>query len=128
MVVVLKNKRQIHKNLSFFIINIFSSYTILGDIFMNISVTELKQHLLDGVIVDIRSIEKYNNHHLPHAIHIPYAKLAVDYKELLDKDKKYYIYCEKGLTSPKICHYLNKRGYQTYNLLGGYEEWIVNES
>ena len=95
---------------------------------MNISVSDLKERLLDGVIIDIRSVEKYNNHHLPNAINIPYAKLAVGYHDLLDKNKTYFIYCEKGLTSPKLCNYLNHRGYHTYNIIGGYEEWIVNEN
>lgn len=92
---------------------------------MNITVHELKNHLTDGVIIDLRSIEKYNNHHLPFAKNIPYSKLASNYKDLLDKDTTYYIYCEKGLTSVKICTFLKKLGYDVYNIEGGYEEWIL---
>lgn len=92
---------------------------------MNITVEELKSHLTDGVIIDLRSIEKYNNHHLPNARNIPYSKLAVGFNDLLDKNTTYYIYCEKGLTSPKICSYLRKFGYRAINIVGGYEEWIM---
>lgn len=92
---------------------------------MNITVRELQKHLKDGVIIDLRSIEKYNNHHIPFAQNIPYSKLASNFETLLNKDTIYYIYCEKGLTSPKLCAHLRKHGYQVYNIEGGYEEWII---
>lgn len=92
---------------------------------MNITVDELQQHLTDGVIIDLRSIEKYNNHHIPFSINIPYSKLASNFGTLLDKNVIYYLYCEKGLTSSKLCAHLRKYGYQVYNVLGGYEEWII---
>lgn len=94
---------------------------------MNITVEELKKKLTDGVIIDLRSIQKYNNRHIPFAKNIPYSKLAVDYVNLLDKNTTYYLYCEKGLMSPKICNYLNRFGYKTINIEGGYEEWIMHE-
>lgn len=94
---------------------------------MNITVNDLKNNLFDGIIIDIRSIQKYNNNHLPGAINIPYAKLSLEYKNLLYKDKKYLIYCEKGITSLKLVTYLRKQGYNCCNLVGGYEEWILNQ-
>ena len=93
---------------------------------MNITIKDLKNNFFNGIIVDIRSIQKYNNHHLPSAINIPYSKLMLQYKELLKKEQKYLIYCEKGITSPKLVLFLKKQGYDCYNLVGGYEEWIIN--
>ena len=94
---------------------------------MNITVEDLKNNLFNGIIIDIRSIQKYNNNHLPKAVNIPYSKLMLQFKELLIKENKYLIYCEKGITSPKLVSYLRKQGYNCYNLVGGYEEWILNE-
>ena len=38
----------------------------------------------------------------------------------LDKDKIYYLYCDSGSKSRKLCMYLNQNGYNTIDLVGGY--------
>lgn len=45
------------------------------------------------------------------AIHIPYEKLLINYKELLDKNKKYFIYCNGGIKSKKAVNILEFYGY-----------------
>lgn len=95
---------------------------------MKITVEELKNNLNNFDLIDIRSIQKYNNNHLPNSINIPYSKIVLTYKDILEKEKKYVIYCEKGITSEKLVNYLNKQGYICYNLVGGYEEWIINNN
>lgn len=94
---------------------------------MNITVNDLKNNLFYGIIIDIRSIQKYNNNHLPNAINIPYSKLILEYNNLLNKNTKYLIYCEKSITSPKLVKFLCKQGYDCYNLVGGYEEWVLKQ-
>ena len=77
-------------------------------------------------IIDIRNIEKYNDNHLPNAYNIPYNKLIINPENYLDKDKTYYIYCQRGSTSKRLCILLNKIGYNVINIIGGYEAWILN--
>lgn len=91
---------------------------------MNIDLEELlKSKNLN--IIDLRSNQSYNNNHIPGAINIPYNDLIANPQKYLDKNKKYYLYCQKGITSKKVCSILNLKGFKTYNILGGYEEWIL---
>lgn len=94
--------------------------------FESISVIELKK-LNNPNIIDIRSIEKYNNKHIMNAINIPLEQLLIRPEKYLRKDIKYYIYCRKGIQSRKLCNILYNNGYDVVNITGGYEAWILNE-
>lgn len=78
-------------------------------------------------IIDIRNNQSFNNNHIPNAINIPYEKLIVNPSMYLERQKKYYIYCQKGITSKKITSILNQMGYQVFNISGGYEEWVIKK-
>ncbi len=91
---------------------------------MSITVNELSS-LDNPKIIDIRSIENYNNNHIPGAKHIAYQDLLVNYSKYLDKNEKYYIYCRRGFTSSGLCQFLEKQGYHVFNITGGYEAWIL---
>lgn len=92
----------------------------------SISVSELKK--LNNInIIDMRSIEKYNNNHIMNAVNIPFEKLLANFNKYLDKSKKYYIYCQMGIQSRKVCQILKNNGYNVVNIIGGYESWILNQ-
>ena len=91
-----------------------------------ISVIELKK-LSNINLIDIRSIEKYNDNHIPGSINIPKILLVKEYYKYLDRNKLYYIYCQCGEQSLKVCRLLSNLGYRTINVIGGYESWILNE-
>ncbi len=76
-------------------------------------------------IIDIRSNEKYNSNHIDGSINIPYQSLLVDPSRYLDKGEKYYLYCQKGLSSSSVCSILSKLGYNVVNIIGGYESWLL---
>ena len=78
-------------------------------------------------LIDIRSVEKYNNNHIPNSINIPTEKLLANYTKYLDKNKKYFIYCQKGIQSKNVCKILSNAGYNVVNVIGGYEEWILKK-
>lgn len=78
-------------------------------------------------IIDIRSIESYNNNHIPNAINIPFEKLIVEPNKYLERNKTYYLYCRSGFTSKKACEILIRMGFNTVNINGGYEEWILEK-
>ena len=94
--------------------------------FKNISVNELK-NLSNIKIIDIRSMEKYNNKHIMNAINIPAEQLVMRPEKYLNRMDKYYIYCQKGIQSRKVCQILSNNGYDVVNISGGYESWIMNE-
>lgn len=94
---------------------------------MSISVEEFLK-LPDNIsIIDIRNSQSFNNNHIPNAINIPYEKLLISPSTYLDIHKKYYIYCQKGITSKKLTSILSRMGYQVVNISGGYEEWIMKK-
>ena len=94
--------------------------------FQNISVNDLKK--LENInIIDIRSIEKYNNGHIANSINVPSEQLLIKPEKYLIRSNKYYIYCQRGIQSRKLCQILFNKGYNIVNVLGGYEAWIMNE-
>ncbi len=92
----------------------------------SISVTELKK-LGNVNLIDIRSIEKYNDKHIMNAKNIPMEQLLLSFDKYLNKNEKYYIYCQKGIQSRRLCQILQNNGYNVANVTGGYEAWILNE-
>ena len=92
----------------------------------DVYVSELK-YLKNINIIDIRSIERFNNNHIINAINIPFEKLLANFNKYLDKNKKYYIYCQMGIQSKKVCRILKNNGFNVVNIIGGYEAWILNQ-
>ena len=94
--------------------------------FQNISVNDLKK--LDNInIIDIRSNEKYNNGYILNSKNIPMQELIIKPERYLNRFEKYYIYCQKGIQSRKVCQILTNSGYNVVNISGGYEAWMINE-
>ncbi|MBE6146102.1 MAG: rhodanese-like domain-containing protein [Bacilli bacterium] len=71
-----------------------------------IKLSEYKESM--GVFIEINN--NYN-HIVKTSIHIPYDNLLTNYKELLDKSKKYFIYCTGGIKSKKAVNILDYYGY-----------------
>lgn len=92
----------------------------------SISISELR--MLGNInLIDIRSIEKYNSKHIMNAVNIPMEQLLINPNKYLNKYEKYYIYCQKGIQSRKLCQILTNSGYNVINITGGYEAWILDE-
>lgn len=92
----------------------------------SISVNDLRA--LDSVnIIDIRNEEKYNDNHILNARNIPYNKLISFPERYLTKNDVYYIYCQKGIRSMQVCNILTNKGYNAFNINGGYEAWVLTE-
>lgn len=94
---------------------------------MNISIFDFIK-IQDKInIIDIRSRERFNNNHIPNASNIPYELLITTPEKYLNKNNKYYIYCQKGIKSRQVQQILVNKGYYVINILGGYEEWILEK-
>lgn len=93
---------------------------------MIITISELLS-LNNPNIIDIRSIENYNNNHIPGAKNILYQDLLVNYSKYLDKNENYYIYCRRGVTSLSLCQFLWEKGYNVFSVKGGYEAWMLSK-
>ena len=68
----------------------------------------------DYVIVDVRTIEEYDQLHVVGAINIPVDE--IDENINLDKDKLIFVYCKSGNRSSIASKKLENLGYKTYDL------------
>ncbi len=93
----------------------------------SISIDSFIKIMNDGKIIDIRSREKYNNSHIDNAINIPKNELMINPNKYLNKLETYFIYCQHGYSSARISQLLRGYGYKVYNIIGGYEEWILRK-
>ncbi len=76
--------------------------------------------LTNPTIIDIRDNYSYHEGHLKDALNIPYYSLLSNYAFYLNKQDKYYLYCDYGKQSKEISNRLNSFGYDTYYLKEGY--------
>lgn len=90
-----------------------------------ISINDLLSIINSIKIIDIRSIQSFNNNHIPNSVNIPVEKLLYNPEQYINKNDIYYIYCQKGISSYNVCNILNKLGYRTISIDGGYEAWIL---
>ena len=88
-----------------------------------ISVIDLLR-LNNPIIIDIRNNYSYNLGHISGAISVPYYNLLNNYGHYLSKYNKYYLYCDTGDQSLEIVLRLNKFGYDTISIIGGYQEYL----
>lgn len=91
----------------------------------SISMADFLKLKPEGQIIDIRSVQSYNNNHIPNAKNIPMEKILSEPHKYLNKFEVYYIYCQRGIRSVKVCKYLKQLGYKVVNIEGGYESWIL---
>ena len=70
-----------------------------------------------GLLIDISAPEIYTKKMVPGSVNIPYERLLLNYKELLDKNKKYYIMCSKGIHSQKAVSILEFYGYDVTQVI-----------
>lgn len=75
-------------------------------------------------LIDIRDKYQYLLGHIPNAINIPYVYLIMMPENYLDRDKMYFLYCDHGEKSRKICLHLQEEGYHVTDLIGGYESYL----
>ncbi|MEG0021399.1 MAG: rhodanese-like domain-containing protein [Bacilli bacterium] len=77
-------------------------------------------------IIDIRNKEKYNTSHIPYSINIEAQTLVDSPNKYLQYKIPYYIYCQYGKTSTRVCIELARKGYNVTNVIGGYEAYLIN--
>lgn len=98
-----------------------------GGIFrkQDLSLEQMKQMRPEEyVLVDVRDQTSYNHGFIPGAINIEKDAL-LNGDSTLSKDKKVILYCLKGIISEEAARHLAEKGYEAYNLRGGYGEWLL---
>lgn len=80
---------------------------------------------LDIQLVDVRTLEEYNDGYIENAILIDYFLADFNTKiQELDKEKPVYLYCRSGGRSGKASKVMEELGFKKIvDLEGGYEAW-----
>lgn len=86
---------------------------------------EMKKESHNTIILDVRSIQEYNEGYINGAILIPLFELNKKAEQILkDKKQRIIVYCKSGIRSIKAIEMLIKKGYTNlYNLEGGIENY-----
>ena len=64
-----------------------------------------------GILIDVRDPLSYKEKHHPYSKNIYYDKLLMNHKIIFDKNKKYFIICDKGHKSKQATRILEFYGY-----------------
>ncbi|MCR5601365.1 MAG: ATPase [Ruminococcus sp.] len=87
-----------------------------------ITVAELeKLDRSEYILVDIRESSAFEYGHIDGAVNIPQDQLET---AELPKDRKIIVYCRSGIISGEAAGRLCDKGFDAYDLEGGYVEWL----
>lgn len=92
--------------------------------FKNDSTKTIRANEIDGFIgniqlIDIREPFEFKGGSIQTATNIPMGKLLSSPDKCLLKDKTYYIVCQTGARSRYACKFLEKKGFDVINVVGG---------
>lgn len=118
------------KNIVFlgvFFVMLFSCTSKVAEV-KNISVDELQMLLKDNEaiqLVDVRTPTECAEGTISNALEINVTADGFESIALkkIDKTKPVYLYCRSGGRSKIASELLLKKGFETYNVLGGYNAW-----
>ena len=76
------------------------------------------------IILDVRTVEEYNDGHIPNAICIPNETISEDViNKLPNKEQLLLIYCRSGNRSKQAANKLQELGYTKLVEFGGIIDW-----
>lgn len=77
-------------------------------------------------IIDVSDRYTYNLNHINGSINIPYDELLNNYRNYLNKNETYYLYCKSGKLSKRASIVLSSIGYKTYNFIANKQDYNIN--
>ena len=75
-------------------------------------------------IIDIREPYEYSGGTIKTSKNIPMQTLLSNSDKYLKKDKEYYILCQSGGRSSRVCSELSKEGFNVTNIAGGVGSYL----
>jgi rhodanese-related sulfurtransferase len=92
-----------------------------------ITTLELKELLSKDKIqlIDVRTQREVKYGSIETALFVNFfdSDFTVKAIQKLDKNKPVYLYCRSGNRSGKATNILKEKGFEVYNVLGGYNKW-----
>lgn len=90
-----------------------------------VSVDEVPEVSTGAVLLDVREDDEWALGHAPHALHIPLVDVPARIEEI-DIDAEVYVVCRQGGRSLSAVDYLNRIGYEAFQVDGGMVAWQKN--
>ena len=76
------------------------------------------------IILDVRTVEEYNERHIPGAICVPNESIGTEpIEKLPQKDQLILVYCRSGRRSKEAAEKLAAMGYSNIYEFGGILDW-----
>ena len=94
--------------------------------YQEINSYELKKILENEKVnlIDIRERNLYDIGTIVGARNISINCLIESPERYLNKDEYYYIFCNYGNNSKRLCDYLSRFGYKVINIIDGYQGYL----
>lgn len=73
-------------------------------------------------VIDVRENDEVSAGKIPRAMHIRLADIPYRYQEL-DTSKEYVMVCRSGRRSEKATEFLQEKGFNVKNMIGGMLKW-----
>ena len=78
----------------------------------------------DYIILDVRTVEEFNERHIPGALNIPNEAIGTEeIPQLPDKEQLILVYCRSGNRSKQASEKLVNLGYSNIVEFGGINDW-----
>ncbi|WP_298528177.1 rhodanese-like domain-containing protein [uncultured Ruminococcus sp.] len=78
-------------------------------------------------LLDIRSKEEYELNGFSGSVNVPFDEISTGLSKL-PKEKPVYVLCRTGALSSEVTEILEDRGYNVYNIEGGYAAYTVHRA
>lgn len=78
-------------------------------------------------LLDIRSKEEYELNGFSGSVNVPFDEISTGLSKL-PNDKPVYVLCRTGDLSSEVAEILEDRGYDVYNIEGGYAAYTVHRA
>ncbi|MGE7091442.1 rhodanese-like domain-containing protein [Lysinibacillus sp. NPDC048646] len=90
-----------------------------------VSAKQVQQALEQGQalrLIDVREVDEVESGHIPGILHIPLGLLEFRMHEL-NKNEPYIMVCRSSARSGRATQYLEDRGFNVTNMIGGMLAW-----
>ena len=96
---------------------------VIKHVSMN-DIVQIMEENENYIILDVRTLEEYNQGHIPNAICIPNETIDKSVvNKLPDKNQMILVYCRSGNRSKQAAEKLKKLGYTNLIEFGGIIDW-----
>ena len=100
------------------------------DLFKHVDInTELEnmKTIDNAVLLDVRTIQEYEEGHIPGSINVPVESIEQVREVIADLDAPVYVYCLRGSRSASAVKAMEKMGYTNTKSIGGIASYSGNK-